>query len=283
MDNTRKMNIRIITTILGSLPDNTLVFSDKLPLTMSSKDGNKFEGNFDRMALECADNGNCTVWFDELGEKGIDNTYTINDFDDSEIEKVVKTAFDENIVDAVYQYLKFYDDNNNTAPSFALCYIKFKDEPDGDYFYIIKLSNDVVSDTEDDKVGYYCGNGFNELLSLFKEDNKQDFRVFGGQWLFDGSMGYLSETKRQECNREILKILEEVIKKYPDFRFGQILWFLGINGRDDKDRLRDIFYEEPDVTLRNICSTVKGNHLSYETVDYLVKYNKFVNGEEKIQ
>ena len=25
------------------------------------------------------------------------------------------------------------------------------------------------------------------------------------------------------------------------------------------------------------------NHLSYETVDYLVKYNKFVNGEEKIQ
>ena len=54
MDNTRKMNIRIITTILGSLPDNILVFSDKLPLTMSSKDGNKFEGNFDRMALECA-------------------------------------------------------------------------------------------------------------------------------------------------------------------------------------------------------------------------------------
>ena len=179
MDNTRKMNIRIITTILGSLPDNTLVFSDKLPLTMSSKDDDKFEGNFDRMVLECDNNGNCTVWFDELGEKGIDNTYTINDFDDSEIEKVVKTAFDENIVDAVYQYLKFYDDNNNTAPSFALCYIKFKDEPDGDYFYIIKLSNDVVSDTEDDNVGYYCGNGFNELLSLFKEDNKQDFRVFG--------------------------------------------------------------------------------------------------------
>ena len=66
MENTRKMNIRIITTILGSLPDNTLVFSDKLPLTMSSKDGDKFEGNFDRMALECTDNGNCIVWFDEL-------------------------------------------------------------------------------------------------------------------------------------------------------------------------------------------------------------------------
>ena len=95
-------------------------------------------------------------------------------------------------------------------------------------------------------------------------------------------MGYLSETKRQECNQEIVKILEEAIKKYPDLRFGQILWLLGINGRDDKNRLRDIFYEEPDVTLRNICSTVKDNHLSYETVDYLVKYNKFVNGEEKI-
>ena len=179
MKNTRKMNTRIITTILGLLPDNTLVFSDKLPLTMSSKDGDKFEGNFDRMVLERTDNGKRIVWFDELGEKGIDNTYTINDFDASEIEKVVKTAFDENIVDAVYQYLKFYDDNNNTAPSFALCYIKFNDEPDGDYFYVIKLSNDVVSDTEDDKVGYYCGDGLNGLLSLFKDDNMQDFRVLG--------------------------------------------------------------------------------------------------------
>ena len=68
-------------------------------------------------------------------------------------------------------------------------------------------------------------------------------------------MGYISETKRQECNREILKILEEVIKKYPDFRFGQILWFLGINGRDDKDRLRDIFYEEIKTKLKSIYAT----------------------------
>ena len=34
-------------------------------------------------------------------------------------------------------------------------------------------------DIEDDKVGYYCGDGLNELLSLFKDDNKQDFRVLG--------------------------------------------------------------------------------------------------------
>lgn len=179
MKNTRKMNIRIITTILGSLPDNTLVLSDKLPLTMSSKDGDKFEGNFDRMVLEYTDNGKCIVWFDELGEKGIDDTYTIIDFDDSEIEKVVKTAFDENIVDAVYQYLKFCDDNNNTAPSFAFCNIKFNDEPNGDYSYVIKFSNDAANDIEDDKVDYYCGDGLNGLLSLFKDDNKQDFRVLG--------------------------------------------------------------------------------------------------------
>ena len=75
--------------------------------------------------------------------------------------------------------------------------------------------------------------------------------------------------KRQECNQEILRILGEVIKMYPDFRFGQILWVLGINGLDEKNRLRDIFYEEPDVTLRNIYSALK--------------HNKFVNGEEKIQ
>lgn len=179
MDNTRKMNIRIITTILGALPDNTLIFSDKLPLTMSSKDGDKFEGNFDRMVLECTGDGNCIVWFDELSENSIDNTYTISDFDDSEIEKVVKTLFDENIVDAVYQYLKFCDENNNTIPSFAFCNIKFNNEPYSDNLYAIKLSNDVVSDIEDNKVGYYCSNGLNELLSLFKDDNKQDFRVLG--------------------------------------------------------------------------------------------------------
>ena len=75
--------------------------------------------------------------------------------------------------------------------------------------------------------------------------------------------------KRQECNQEILRILGEVIKMYPDFRFGQILWVLGINGLDEKNRLRDIFYEEPNVTLRNIYSALK--------------LNKFVNGEEKIQ
>jgi len=94
---------------------------------------------------------------------------------------------------------------------------------------------------------------------------------------------YVSKTKRQECNREILKVLEEVVRDKPNFRFGQILWYLGINGRDEKDNLRDIFYEESDVTLRNICSTVKGNHIMYDTVEYLVKYNKFVNGTEKIK
>lgn len=97
---------------------------------------------------------------------------------------------------------------------------------------------------------------------------------------------YVSETKRQECNREILKVLEEVVRLYPHFRFSQILWFLGINGRDDvgdKYRLKDIFYEEPDITLKNICSTVKGNHLCFDTVEYLSKYNKFVNGTEKIK
>ena len=59
--------------------------------------------------------------------------------------------------------------------SFGLILIKSR--ANGDYFYIIKLSNDVVNDIEDDKVGYYCGDGLNELLFLFKDDNKQDFWV----------------------------------------------------------------------------------------------------------
>lgn len=63
-----------------------------------------------------------------------------------------------------------------------------------------------------------------------------------------------STTKRQKDNLEILRIIEETVMKYPELRFGQILWNLGIEGHDENGNLKDTFYEESETTLKNILS-----------------------------
>ena len=50
---------------------------------------------------------------------------------------------------------------------------------------------------------------------------------------------------RQEYNREIVKILGEMVEKYPDMRFGQIL----SNFADIND---DPFYIESKFTLKSL-------------------------------
>lgn len=175
MNKERKMNIEVIKKILGTLPDGTLLFSDKLRLNLSDNNGGNFEGVFDRMLLECDEEGKCTVWFDELGERGLENTYQINDFTDSEIEKVLCEAFNQDIVDATRKYLAFHDTHKDCEPKFAICDVCFDGDSEGEF--VIKLSCDVVSDDEDNKIGYYCGDGFNELVSLFDKENGQDFVV----------------------------------------------------------------------------------------------------------
>lgn len=52
-------------------------------------------------------------------------------------------------------------------------------------------------------------------------------------------------SNRQEYNREIVKILGEMVEKYPDMRFGQILNnFANINN--------DPFYIESKFTLKSL-------------------------------
>lgn len=64
--------------------------------------------------------------------------------------------------------------------------------------------------------------------------------------------------RRQQANREILKNIEEMVNKYPDLRFGQILVNLGIiqYQRDpasfDIIGIKDPFNEESVVTLNRI-------------------------------
>lgn len=57
---------------------------------------------------------------------------------------------------------------------------------------------------------------------------------------------------RQETNKEILKILEDYINKYPDWRFGQILVnsnVVTVIHTSKGTVCDDPFYEESKVTL----------------------------------
>ena len=52
---------------------------------------------------------------------------------------------------------------------------------------------------------------------------------------------------RQIYNREIVKKISEMVEKYPDLRFTQILLCMEI-----LDKKRDLFYEESLTTLMRI-------------------------------
>lgn len=51
---------------------------------------------------------------------------------------------------------------------------------------------------------------------------------------------------RYENNKKILEILNREVEEYPDFRFIQLLWKLGIVNNEDR------FYEESNETLEKI-------------------------------
>lgn len=57
--------------------------------------------------------------------------------------------------------------------------------------------------------------------------------------------------ERLKNNQEILQILNDTALKYPDMRFIQILWVLGIINKKDF-LIEDRFYEESEETLQKI-------------------------------
>lgn len=66
--------------------------------------------------------------------------------------------------------------------------------------------------------------------------------------------------KRQEANLEILNEIGVAVMNFPDLRFGQILANLNIIEYDydvDKVTPKDIFYEEPVITLNRIKNKKK--------------------------
>lgn len=57
---------------------------------------------------------------------------------------------------------------------------------------------------------------------------------------------------RQKNNLLLLNKLKEVILKFPELRFIQVLFIMNIIDKDKNDNIIDRFYEEPNDTL-NRC------------------------------
>ena len=71
----------------------------------------------------------------------------------------------------------------------------------------------------------------------------------------------MEKNNRQKYNKEIIKIIEILVEKYPNIRFNQLLCNLGLNSGDRYD-------EEPVKTLEYI-----NKNLSYSKT-YMDKENE---------
>ena len=64
---------------------------------------------------------------------------------------------------------------------------------------------------------------------------------------------------RQRDNRRIVEALSSLVEKYPDLRFGQILFnykFVNWSNTNDGVRICDPFYEEPADTLARLTKII---------------------------
>ena len=64
---------------------------------------------------------------------------------------------------------------------------------------------------------------------------------------------------RQRDNRKIVGALNALVERYPDLRFGQILFnykFVNWSNTDDGVRICDPFYEEPADTLKRVKENI---------------------------
>jgi hypothetical protein len=65
-------------------------------------------------------------------------------------------------------------------------------------------------------------------------------------------------SKRQETNMKILNMLRDYLNTYPDIRFSQALFNLGIVRMDEKScNIIDPFYEEPVDVLERVKHNIK--------------------------
>ena len=60
----------------------------------------------------------------------------------------------------------------------------------------------------------------------------------------------MTDQDRRTNNLQILNELTSIVEKYPDLRFGQIISTFVNNDSD-------LFYEEPDLTLKRVKERIK--------------------------
>lgn len=68
-------------------------------------------------------------------------------------------------------------------------------------------------------------------------------------------------TSRQRVNRELIKLIEHAVEEHPTWRFGQILYNMGIVRRiagGDLGTVGDPFFEESVDTLHNVAEEYLG-------------------------
>lgn len=66
---------------------------------------------------------------------------------------------------------------------------------------------------------------------------------------------------RSKYNAKLLTILSKLVEKYPELKFGQILFNFGFITKPlkegDAPKLFDPFNEEPIVTFERVCKTLE--------------------------
>lgn len=65
----------------------------------------------------------------------------------------------------------------------------------------------------------------------------------------------MNKNLRFYYNSNIVNKLSELVTRFPQLRFHQILWSCGIFETDKNGQILDKFYEEPDCTWNNMLET----------------------------
>lgn len=105
----RDINIEIVKRLLKQLPDRTLECTGKYSITfVCFLNEENVTLDFDRIVMDCAYDSEydkvvnpCQVYLDDLNENGgIENTFTINDLNDNDIERLLQ-LFDKEKVEQI--------------------------------------------------------------------------------------------------------------------------------------------------------------------------------------
>lgn len=67
-------------------------------------------------------------------------------------------------------------------------------------------------------------------------------------------------SRRQECNKELLRIFTDIVEKNPELRFGQILFnfqFVKWENVNEGIKILDPFYEESVDTLNRVKTIIE--------------------------